>query len=45
MKRAPSGGLSAGAPAARMFSAQISPPWASTICFDMARPSPEWVPN
>jgi hypothetical protein len=29
----------------RMFSAQITPPWASTICLEIARPRPEWLPN
>src|SRR6202051_336129 len=27
------------------FSAQMRPPWASTICFEIERPSPEFWPN
>ena len=34
---------SAGGPA--RFSAQIRPPWASTICFEIERPSPEFCPK
>ena len=37
MKRAP--------PAGERFSAAMVPPWASTICLEMLRPKPEWVPH
>lgn len=40
-KRAPSGSEVTSAWVGRMFSAQITPPWASTICFEIARPRPE----
>ena len=44
-KRAPSGSEVISAWVGRMFSAQITPPCASTICFEIARPRPEWLPN
>ena len=44
-KRAPNGSDVTSASVGRIFSAQITPPWASTICLDMARPSPELSPN
>ena len=44
-KRAPSGSEVMSASVGRMFSAQITPPCASTICFEMASPSPECSPN
>lgn len=40
-KRAPNGSEVGSASVGRMFSAQITPPCASTICLEMARPSPE----
>ena len=40
-KRAPSGSEVISALEGRMFSAQITPPCASTICFEIARPRPE----
>ena len=33
------------APSGRRFSASMVPPWASTICFEMFKPNPEWVPS
>ena len=44
-KRAPSGSDVMSAWVGRMFSAQITPPWASMICFEIARPRPEWLPK
>ncbi len=44
-KRAPSGSEVISAWVGRMFSAQITPPCASTICLEIARPRPEWLPN
>lgn len=44
-KRAPSGSEVGSASVGRMFSAQITPPCASTICLEMARPRPELLPN
>ena len=44
-KRAPSGSEVMSASVGRMFSAQMTPPCASTICFEMARPRPELLPN
>ena len=44
-KRAPRGSEVTSALVGRMFSAQMTPPCASTICFEMARPSPEWLPK
>lgn len=43
--RAPSGSDVTSACVGRMFSAQITPPCASTICFEIARPRPEWLPK
>lgn len=40
-KRAPRGSDVMSAWVGRMFSAQMTPPCASTICLDIARPSPE----
>ena len=40
-KRAPSGSEVTSAWVGRMFSAQITPPCASTICFEIASPRPE----
>ena len=44
-KRAPSGSDVMSAEVGRMFSAQITPPCASTICLEMARPRPELLPK
>ena len=44
-KRAPSGSLVTSAAVGRMFSAQITPPCASTICFEIERPRPELLPK
>lgn len=44
-KRAPSGSDPASAWVGRMFSAQITPPCASTICFEIERPRPELLPK
>ena len=44
-KRAPKGSLVASAAVGRMFSAQITPPCASTICFEIDRPRPELLPK
>ena len=44
-KRAPSGSDVGSALVGRMFSAQITPPCASTICFEMDRPRPELLPK
>lgn len=44
-KRAPRGSDVKSASVGRIFSAQMTPPWASTICFDIASPSPELLPN
>lgn len=43
--RAPLGSDVKSASVGRMFSAQITPPWASTICFEIARPRPELLPK
>jgi hypothetical protein len=46
MKRAPAtvaSPCSSGGPG--LFSTQIAPPWASTICLEMERPSPEFWPK
>ncbi len=43
--RAPSGSDVRSASVGRIFSAQITPPCASTICFEMARPRPELLPK
>lgn len=43
--RAPSGSDVGSASVGRMFSAQITPPCASTICLEIARPRPELLPN
>ena len=43
--RAPSGSEVGSALVGRMFSAQITPPWASTICFEIDRPRPELLPK
>lgn len=39
--RAPSGSEVKSTSVGRMFSAQMTPPWASTICLEIARPRPE----
>lgn len=39
--RAPSGSDVKSTSVGRMFSAQMTPPWASTICLEIARPRPE----
>lgn len=44
-KRAPKGGEVGSAAVGRMFSAQITPPCASMICLEIARPRPEWLPK
>src|SRR5579871_2634701 len=45
-KRAPATVASPSAPAGpTRFSAQIRPPWASTICLEIERPSPEFCPK
>lgn len=44
-KRAPSGSEVTSASVGRMFSAQITPPCASTICLEIARPRPELFPK
>lgn len=44
-KRAPSGSEVMSAWVGRMFSAQMTPPCASMICFEIARPRPEWLPK
>lgn len=43
--RAPRGSEVASAVVGWMFSAQITPPCASTICLEIARPRPEWFPK
>lgn len=43
--RAPRGSDVMSASVGRMFSAQITPPWASTICLEIARPRPELLPK
>jgi len=43
--RAPRGSDVTSASVGRMFSAQMTPPWASTICLEIARPRPELLPN
>ena len=43
--RAPEGSDVTSASVGRIFSAQITPPWASTICLEIARPRPELLPN
>ena len=43
--RAPKGSEVGSALVGRMFSAQITPPWASTICLEIDRPSPELLPK
>ena len=45
MKRAPKGSDVASAWVGRMFSAQITPPCASTICLEIDSPRPELLPN
>lgn len=42
---APRGSDVTSASVGRMFSAQMTPPWASTICLEIARPRPELLPN
>lgn len=44
-KRAPSGSDVMSMSVGRMFSVQMTPPCASTICLEIARPRPEWFPN
>lgn len=44
-KRAPSGSEVMSAWVGRMFSAQITPPCASTICLEIASPRPELLPK
>ncbi len=44
-KRAPSGSEVASASVGRMFSAQITPSWASTICLEIDKPRPELLPK
>ena len=44
-KRAPSGSDVISAWVGRMFSAQMTPPCASMICLEIARPRPEWLPK
>ena len=44
-KRAPSGSDVASASVGRIFSAQITPPCASTICLEIASPRPELLPK
>jgi len=43
--RAPRGSDVISASVGRIFSAQITPPCASTICFEIANPSPELLPK
>ena len=43
--RAPSGSEVGSAFVGRMFSAQMTPPWASTICLEIDRPRPELLPK
>ena len=43
--RAPNGSEVISASVGRIFSAQITPPCASTICLEIARPSPELLPK
>lgn len=44
-KRAPRGSEFRSAAVGRMFSAQITPPCASTICFEIESPRPELLPK